>query len=534
MEQQGLDIFSLLRRMRRRLPLALGIFLVGAVLSAGIAYVLPPVYESTARILVESQQIPDELARSTVTASAAERLQLIEQRLLTRRNVLEIAERIDLFTDRPNLSPTEKVEAIREATTFQAISFNDNPRYRGPQVVSAFLISFRNDSAVRAARVANEFVSMALEQNLRTRTTRATETLEFFSDEVQRLGSDLLALETEIAGYKESNKASLPETLEFRLQELTNIQQQQFERDQRRAQLESERRAILEALESGGLSSLIAGPPTPAQRELAILEAQQAQKSSLYSPSHPEMRSLNARIAALEKKVAADHGVQNDASSADGEASNRENPQIELLDSQIALIDAQLEDVYDQQARLQESITETPKTEMALNALNRRYADLQLLYQTAVAKQAEAQTGEKLEINNQAESFEVIEQALVPEKPIAPNRALIAVGGTLFSLGLGLGLAFLLALANDKIVSAKDLERRLQIRPIVVVPTIRTKGEALRRRLRWILLLGLGLATLAGVLFLVDLYVLPLELIAERIMERSGLGEFLRNVTRRL
>ena len=64
------------------------------LLAVGMAYKLPPVYLSTALILVESQQIPSELARSTVTTSAADRLELIEQRLMTRENLLEIIERL--------------------------------------------------------------------------------------------------------------------------------------------------------------------------------------------------------------------------------------------------------------------------------------------------------------------------------------------------------------------------------------------------------------------------------------------------------
>ena len=100
MNSQTIDILGLLGGIRRRLPLVFVVALCGVLLSGAIAYLLPPVYQSTARILVESQQIPDDLARSTVTASAAERLQLIEQRLMTRENLLSVAARLDLFLER--------------------------------------------------------------------------------------------------------------------------------------------------------------------------------------------------------------------------------------------------------------------------------------------------------------------------------------------------------------------------------------------------------------------------------------------------
>ncbi|MFK7944977.1 MAG: Wzz/FepE/Etk N-terminal domain-containing protein, partial [Paracoccaceae bacterium] len=103
----GIDIKAYVRGVLRRWWLVVAIFVVGAAAAIIVATKLPATYESTARILVESQQIPDDLARSTVTASAAERLQIIQQRLMTRRNLLEIIELLDLFADRDDMSLTE-------------------------------------------------------------------------------------------------------------------------------------------------------------------------------------------------------------------------------------------------------------------------------------------------------------------------------------------------------------------------------------------------------------------------------------------
>ena len=115
-QNQGIDILSYVKALMRRVWTILIVFILGSVLAAAVAYVLPPVYESTARILVESQQIPEELAQSTVGQSAAERLQFIQQRLMTRQNLLDLINRIGLFADRPDLTPTDKVDLVRDAT----------------------------------------------------------------------------------------------------------------------------------------------------------------------------------------------------------------------------------------------------------------------------------------------------------------------------------------------------------------------------------------------------------------------------------
>ena len=98
--EQGLTIIDHLGAFRRRAWILALTIVIGSSLAFSIAYLLPPVYRSTAKILVESQQIPSDLARSTVTSSTSERLHLIQQRLMTRDNLLEIIKRIGRPTQR--------------------------------------------------------------------------------------------------------------------------------------------------------------------------------------------------------------------------------------------------------------------------------------------------------------------------------------------------------------------------------------------------------------------------------------------------
>jgi uncharacterized protein involved in exopolysaccharide biosynthesis len=90
---------------------------VMCVLLAGTAVIFlwPPSYYSEGKILVQSQQIPTELVRPTVTSAAQERIQVIEQRTMTRDNLLAIVEKFKLFPDRRTLmSPTELVTLMKK------------------------------------------------------------------------------------------------------------------------------------------------------------------------------------------------------------------------------------------------------------------------------------------------------------------------------------------------------------------------------------------------------------------------------------
>ena len=87
------------------------------VLFVGAAGTLlwPATYLAEGKILVQSQQIPSDLVRSTITSAAQERIQVIQQRTMTRDNLIAIADKFKLFPEKRNLmSPTELVDAVKE------------------------------------------------------------------------------------------------------------------------------------------------------------------------------------------------------------------------------------------------------------------------------------------------------------------------------------------------------------------------------------------------------------------------------------
>ena len=147
--EQSLDLMKYVRGVIRRYWLIALILFPGMIIAAGVAYVLPPVYESTARILVESQKIPTSLAQSTVTVAASERLQLIRQRVLARENVLDVIDRLQLFANRDDLTPTDKVDRVRQATDINIIAYDrqlTRRQFNQPISVSSFTFTYTSVS----------------------------------------------------------------------------------------------------------------------------------------------------------------------------------------------------------------------------------------------------------------------------------------------------------------------------------------------------------------------------------------------------
>ncbi|MGO4833676.1 hypothetical protein AB4144_15530, partial [Rhizobiaceae sp. 2RAB30] len=179
------------------------------------------------------------------------------------------------------------------------------------------------------------------------------------------------------------------------------------------------------------------------------------------------------------------------------------------LDFQLSDIDDRLHYIAQQKpiitknlADLSQSIAATPGNETLLSALERNRQNVQTQYNTAVARLAEASTGQEIEMRSKGVRFSILEPATPPEYRLSPNRRRIVAAGGLGAIGLGLGIVVLLELLNKTIRRPVELTQTLQIQPLATIPYIVGPGELrtgrLRRRLAG--LVGLGASTVISLI----------------------------------
>src|SRR6202012_792457 len=138
-------------------------FAGGLLLTVVLAITLPPHYRSAGTVLIEQQEMPQELVRSTVSSYADQRIQVISKRVMTTETLLNIIRRYDLY-------PKERAKDTREALLgkirkdigLKMISADViDPRSGHPTSATiAFEVSFTSRSAELAAKVANELTTL--------------------------------------------------------------------------------------------------------------------------------------------------------------------------------------------------------------------------------------------------------------------------------------------------------------------------------------------------------------------------------------
>ncbi|MFT6774715.1 MAG: hypothetical protein ACJA1L_002431, partial [Paracoccaceae bacterium] len=154
-------------------------------------------------------------------------------------------------------------------------------------------------------------------------------------------------------------------------------------------------------------------------------------------------------------------------------------------------------------------------------------------FQNARTKLSSASTGEELELKQQAERFDVVEQATVPEQPISPNRPLIMMAGAVGGVGIGLALIILMEFTNKAVRRPSEFGQ-IDIIPIAIIPFIFTERElSARRRLRILIVLG-ALALIGTSLYVVHYYYLPLDLIFEQLLKKAKIDSAIELIRARL
>lgn len=200
---------NLLRIIWRRLPIMLLVLMIG--LPAVVYYALnqPRVFEASAVIQIEPPQVV-QTATQTAGPSADRQLDQIQAKLTSRDNLIEIVTRLNLFPETESMS--ERVGDLRDS--LEIIKLIDPAQQFRPDVQpTGLIIRVQMGDADQAAQVANDLTNSILAEAAQRAEERAIRTLDFFTDQEQRVTAEITVVEDEISAFKLTNAGSLPSDL---------------------------------------------------------------------------------------------------------------------------------------------------------------------------------------------------------------------------------------------------------------------------------------------------------------------------------
>lgn len=552
------DYLAILRRRKKAIIIP---FLFVLTIAAALAFGLPPVYQSTATILIEQQEIPQDLVPSTVASYAAERIQVISKRVMTRENLWRIIEEKNLYAnERGHVDNSVLIQRIRENIRVKMVSADvfDPSKGRPGKATIAFDISFKADTPRATQDVVRELVDLFLRENIRMRTQKAEVTSDFLAEESQRLGAEISKLEAVLADFKERNIGRLPEQMQMNMslldrtgRELETVERQLYTLEERKMALETQ----LSQIDPNTAQS-------PAQR-LEDLKAAYLKASALYSPDHPDVVRMKREIEFLKEQVgdiddrdrlkqrileaqaelnralenrSEDHPdvirLKNTLAKLNAELEqapedmashlgvNPDNPAYIAILTQLEGVKISIKAEQERRARLKEKldlyekrILATPRVEQEWLILRRDYDNAIKKYKDIKQKQLQAEVSEKLERDSMGERFSVIDPPELPTLPIEPDRLGIMLLGTVLSFAGSVTFAAFREFMDRTLHGAKSVARLLQAPPLSVIPYIENRRDQKQKRAKRVLAVVAPVLLLLITLALIHFFWMPINLL---------------------
>lgn len=508
--------------IKRKLTIVVVFFVIAFVITVSYALYLPPVYESTATILIKSQDVQPS---QTVAKFAVDRFEAMKKVVLSNEALVNLAKKYRLF----DLNETSVVSSETEATISKVMRLKtkvelvqvDSGAW-GPKDNIAFQVIVNLNKPDTTYNVANDIVSMFLTENQKSAQEKVVETAAFFEKEAETKKKALELIEGEISAFKRTHANALPQSMAVQTTSLDRLDAdlRASERDQSEA--EGELRSLEISLEAakagaGDIDAGVGGVVSP-ETELDRLKVELAKQSAIYNDSHPSIKALQRKIKSLE---------ESDSVSVEPEKPKLSKSQAALiakLEAQIASTKSRVKALDREQASIREKINRTQglvlqgaQSEGVLGALERKYETAKEEYAIAKTKFDTVKIEKNIQLENKGERFEMVEAPTLPETPVKPNRILLIALGFIASLVGAAGTAILIEALDSRVRGLENIAEIIKLQPMATIPYIKNEIDEVQVKYEFYNIAYFVFSVIVLLLIIVHFFVMPLDEVAGKM-----------------
>lgn len=415
------DLKTAAKRRRFLLILSPILFVIAALLAI---HFIEPKYQSTTTILVQKDETLNPLVMYEIAVNIAE-----EDRIQSLNEIIYSRSTMEILID--SLDLDSKVE--NEADKQELIVNTQKNIGTKLEATDAFEISYFNADPVLAKKGAELLTNHFINTKLRMETRRHEETVDFFSNKLAELETivdnqrnQTVSITSNRMGNMPSNSDALQERLQNIEGQLDAIEWQLLQEEEKLAAVTSFQN---ETNVNDGISHLYKLPLTDMQfgEELVLLLNEYDNLRQQFTESYPRLRGLAEQI----KQVA-----------------DRMPP---TLTTNVARLNSQKRDLNLQKERV---VGDMQQFFVATQRASSQQSDFSI-YEGLQAEMKVKLEQAKMtrDIGMQAaDQFMVLDAAIVPEKPVSPNKPLI--------LGIGLILGLIMGVVASAVAEVMDTTLR--------------------------------------------------------------------------
>jgi len=512
------DYIDILRRYRSWI---IGPTFAGLVVSVVVAYFWPDMYVCTAAMQIKPSSVSNTLMPTAMTGQMQQRLQQLGLEILGRDNLITLIQmpRLDLYKKERARYSVEDVAEDTFRKNVHIVPYESDNAGSGAQ---AFRIIFEYPDRVKARQLVVELVSefQSKEDNLQSANASSTSIL--FDDLVKNAKDKVEKTQNDLATFTSENQGRLPENfvantmmVQTRQAAISQVNQQIGQEKQKQALLESalsNNKNLQSQTEANLQSTVTTQNQTVKNTNLINLESQISAKKAecvgmlrRYQPDFPDVLACNDAVRSLEETrdtiAKADSGGAQPGNTVRTVTNpqvaqqltqlkadeNNINGQIRVSVMQVGVFERQLDQLNKELKEAQDKIAASPQIIQQYNALQQDLRMANDEYTGLTTKKEAAGTQQQMEEHRAGETLEILENAILPEKPVSPIRGAIVGIGTMIGLVLGVALAGAKEVKNTTLKNLKDVRAYTNLPVLSSIPLLENALLVRRkRRLAWL------------------------------------------------
>ena len=490
--QQSLLLKKYLDLLLRWKVLFIALLLIS--LPVGLVFYVrtPKVYEATSLLSYEQQSVSPNKMSPDVSARIQDIVSTLTQIILSRTNLEGLITSLDLYGEQREKLPMEDVIDIMRK------NISIEPSRRG----DTFSITFSGGDPGKVVKVTNALAAKFIEENLKYREERATETSSYTGNELEMAKATMDRMEASMRDYKLKYYNEMPDQRQSNMARLTSLQEQYQGKQESILELDRTRVLIQEQIgirtkvRAAEAASLVSAASPAETKGKATAETSYEQLLRLrkaleslqvtYTESHPEVKRVKKMIAKLEEDTAGAE-LPKDGSGKRTLGLDKDTLQ---LQSQLTKIDLDLEAIEIEKKqigetvkRYEEWIAATPVREAEWSALTREYGQLKSHYDFLVSQNLQAKSMLNLERMQKGSQFRIEDPARFPEKPAKPDFLKIMAVAAAAAMALGLGSVLAIDFLDSSFRDPDDVESFIGIPVVTTIAFVSTSGEKRKGRL---------------------------------------------------
>lgn len=414
-----------------------------------VCYLLPNKYEAKSTVFIERSVIADLVKGLAVTPTVEDKIKALTYAINSRTLIMKVIDELDFNMKRNDGAETEKLVNDLQANT--QINIKDKE--------GLFIISFVGTNPKQARDYVNTLVRRYIEENTSSKREESYGATKFISEQLNTFRDKLEKSEDAVNKFKRGNGSIAAMDTGVLLKDINDAQQRVDDLKIKQAQLET-------ALAAANR------PNSEVQSNLPQLQKKLQELQLQYTDSYPEIIKTKDEIQALEQQMKKGRGSSKPVNS----------PEKDRIASELRALRQAETNLLGIIATNRGLLRSIPAARAELENLEREKDSQKTLYDQLVAREGQSEMSKQMEVQDKSTVFRIVDPAVMPIKPVSPNRMRLLMMGILAGIGGGIGLV-LLKDQMDHSIKNIDMVKTLGLPLLAVIPHINDpEQDALQTR----------------------------------------------------